>query len=960
MKPLVALEQIGRGSALGMTGRQFKRLLAVTFTIFLGLLPGVPTAYAGFLNFNSTPIQREAFLVSQVGTATDRAFLPMVAKSDSANPPPMPTPTPSPTVTSPPTCNPPTPNCAGWTMVAANPQRTSWTPEQVSGNLHVEAYRAIEPYIPQHVQIIAANNLLYLSTARGLYALYASDPDGNGALRPLDLAWRFDTELPLGNSPTYDNGVVYVGGFDRKLYALNATTGALIWSFDGAKAGYDTNPVVADGKVMLGNRDGNFYAVNASNGTLAWSYATNGPINFSAAYKNGVVYFASMDNRAYALNASNGSLVWKSNVMGGDGFYSYWPVVYTNPEDGQDYVIFVAASGYRAFSRPGVDSLPTDPNCSPSNYIYCYSEWVDEFNGNVTGNLGPIVSVNQPWVQGNTVVDYSNLLQYFEENPNNTNPAPHWHKAYRRFYYIYNTQPGANQTAREWNMDSDGDGFREYAPIDPYLSNSGNPYPPVVVGNQNSSTRLLYMGNHYESNGTSRIMGWRFGTKYFTILPFMPGAGDEPNALSAGGNLIYRSICCDRVGDWADTTGGGNNGELYNYDLLSQAPNYNQMWWYPTGWSDMDGLYGNYGNVGLGTNGVYNSHGDQNPLVPYNGKLYIHRGNAVIMFGTGTQRGQITPYVASISVKQTLTAPSLDELKSRLETEVRKIVDAGHLRPGYYNAGQFNGMYPELNDYFAHPGDTIYTLSIAYPYITNTAANNNLKDRLRTYLKDEFANFSRISWSGAKREWSNLPPEVETDMASGAPVNVSQDSYYNYALWKYVQNVAPEDRQLALGKTTTNGSNMDDPYATNRAIAGTVGLRGLNGQSTVVTSCTQFSKDSPWLSTSGYQKRTLNIARNFMFMVPELADCLRNNPAVTQAIAEYEKVGPYWFVSRYTASIGESTNQNLYDYPALFQAKAWIQQLSRQELTKWLDVPAFEKGDLFYIQNLVAVLSAQP
>ena len=32
-----------------------------------------------------------------------------------------------------------------WPMVAANPQRTSWTPEEVRGNLSVEWYHPIEP-----------------------------------------------------------------------------------------------------------------------------------------------------------------------------------------------------------------------------------------------------------------------------------------------------------------------------------------------------------------------------------------------------------------------------------------------------------------------------------------------------------------------------------------------------------------------------------------------------------------------------------------------------------------------------------------------------------------------------------------------------------------------------------------------------------------------------------------------
>jgi hypothetical protein len=46
----------------------------------------------------------------------------------------------------------------------------------------------------------------------------------------------------------------------------------------------------------------------------------------------------------------------------------------------------------------------------------------------------------------------------------------------------------------------------------------------------------------------------------------------------------------------------------------------------------------------------------------------------------------------------------------------------------------------------------------------------------------------------------------------------------------------------------------------------------------------------------------------------------------------------------------------LYDYSALFQAKAYILKEPREVLLKYLDVPAFGRGDLFYIQNLVVAL----
>src|SRR3990170_956694 len=82
---------------------------------------------------------------------------------------------------------------ADWPMVAGNPERTSWVNDSPSGTPHVEWYRPIDAFIPPNFQVIAANNLVYVSSARGLYA-FAYD---TGAL-----VWRYDTELPLGNSPT--------------------------------------------------------------------------------------------------------------------------------------------------------------------------------------------------------------------------------------------------------------------------------------------------------------------------------------------------------------------------------------------------------------------------------------------------------------------------------------------------------------------------------------------------------------------------------------------------------------------------------------------------------------------------------------------------------------------------------------------------------------------------------------
>ncbi|MBM3303143.1 MAG: hypothetical protein FJY85_24755, partial [Deltaproteobacteria bacterium] len=129
-----------------------------------------------------------------------------------------------------------------------------------------------------------------------------------------------------------------------------------------------------------------------------------------------------------------------------------------------------------------------------------------------------------------------------------------------------------------------------------------------------------------------------------------------------------------------------------------------------------------------------------------------------------------------------------------------------------------------------------------------------------------------------------------------------------------------------------------------------------------------FSKDTPFSPLDGVgdqydaHKNRLNISRNFIYLTPELAQYLRQHCSdeVQEAIHEYNCVAPYWFVSRYEGCQQECTIQNLHDYYALFQAKAWILQDPREELVRYLDVPGFMRGDLFYIHNLISAIEAQP
>src|SRR3989338_3231646 len=354
-----------------------------------------------------------------------------------------------------------------WYTVGANSQRTSWVKQEVTGSFRPAWYRVIEAYIPQNVQIITYQGNIYVSTARGLYVFNADTGD---------TVCRYDTELPLGNSPTVVGGVAYVGGYDRKIHALDATTcqEKSGWPFKGASAGYSANPIVVSDTythnttmVFAASRDGYIYGIEASTGTLKWQYpAANqvplGSIQQTPAYKNGVVYFAADDNFGYAVNVSDtvGSLKWKSaGKIPGDGFKSYWAVVYnsaTFENPGKDYVVFTGAAPYRNGKDPGTGSIKVSSGSTTGYSTYDGVQRDDIFAGGGS-QIGTNVSDSGSWKHSKQAVNISSISEYLEDNPATD---AHKHKPWRKLYTVFDAATGM-----EYTTDVDGDGYREYAPI---------------------------------------------------------------------------------------------------------------------------------------------------------------------------------------------------------------------------------------------------------------------------------------------------------------------------------------------------------------------------------------------------------------------------------------------------------------------------------------------------------------
>lgn len=836
-------------------------------------------------------------------------------------------------------------------MAGANPARTSSVSEGVGGMLSASWVKPIEPYISQKVQLIASGGMLYVATARGLYALDAATGTE---------IWVYATEMPLGHSPTVADGILYVGGFDRKIHAMDAGTGAGLWTFK-ADAGFHTNPLVVNGTVYAGNRDGNMYALNAGDGQLMWKFETGGPILFSAAYKDGVLYFASNDAHAYALNSADGSLVWQSGKLPGMGFHSFWPVIY------EDYVILAGSTAF-------------DGQMHSTERDELFPHWQSDPDGSLIGPAG-----NEPgdWAAGMPTIDASKsneigsstpITDYFEAKP------------WRRTMFVLDRMTGEEAT-----FDFTGDGKTGYVPaLWSGTTGSGNRYPPVV-GNDH----VLYFRNSYMSDGAiagGGITGWQSGTPFLSLPQSreMGGNGDwpvdEPSAQAIGGNYLYHNLCCDRAVGALDLSQPNlspppqrisarpDNPRQWRYRSW-QLPGYNsqllQYLWFPDQ-SEADAF-------------LYFAHGDQNAPIPYNGMVYVHRSNAVIAFAPESQ-GETLP-VARIAEAERQAEPRMVvELRQLLAVEVQKMVTAGHLRPGYSSLGLHNHLLKQIEpyvlDYFHNPADTIVVLLRALPHLPP-----ELQAKTRAYIQAEFRQYPPYAtrhrgWlEGESRGPFDLP---ELSRGSWTGQQGGMEPHNFYALWQYAQAFGGAQEIFDRARNALRPAPPDaelawNPHRHNALIAGYLGYLELEKLAGYPESkeareeldrllslrATTFTADlihpEPQ-SAAGKYYYTLLISWNFMHLTPELAGYLHAHALseVEEAVDQYERLAPYWFVARAEEVQGEGVLAPLHHYHALFQAKALVLGQPYEELEIYLDVPAFTVGDLFYIDNLAATIAAAP
>lgn len=157
-----------------------------------------------------------------------------------------------------------------------------------------------------------------------------------GPQPPLRIRWTFRSretrnqiegfsDLSDGFSPaSMHQGVVFVGGHDGWIYALNAKTGKTIWEYQTSDK-IVTSPQYAHGLLLAGSKDGFFRALDAKFGFLVWKTRfgvsewngmTSGGMRSTPTLYDGKIIMGGCDGVYRAMDERSGKILWETDGGG--------------------------------------------------------------------------------------------------------------------------------------------------------------------------------------------------------------------------------------------------------------------------------------------------------------------------------------------------------------------------------------------------------------------------------------------------------------------------------------------------------------------------------------------------------------------------------------------------------------------------------------------------------------------
>ena len=166
---------------------------------------------------------------------------------------------------------------------------------------------------PTESSPLVARGNVYVGDWRGrVYALDAR----TGKVR-----WTYRTKGRVKGALALAGDRLFVGSYDHHVYALSASTGKLLWRASaqdrlGKRGNFYSTPAAAYGRVYIGSTDGKVYSFGAKTGKIRWSHSTGGYVYASPAVWQRKVYVGSYSRRFYALDAATGDVIWGFKANG--------------------------------------------------------------------------------------------------------------------------------------------------------------------------------------------------------------------------------------------------------------------------------------------------------------------------------------------------------------------------------------------------------------------------------------------------------------------------------------------------------------------------------------------------------------------------------------------------------------------------------------------------------------------
>lgn len=166
--------------------------------------------------------------------------------------------------------------------------------------------------------------------------------------------WNFRTYGEIRSNACIDGDFLYLNGGDGTIYKFEKRSGNIVWKFKtkGEKkvdfADYfHSTPVLNYEILYFGSGDDNFYAVDSKKGKEIWKFKTGNAVHTTPAIANNKVFFGSFDGYVYALNLQKGKLIWKFKTVG----HKYFP---TGDVQGSPTVfknlVFIGARDYNFYA----------------------------------------------------------------------------------------------------------------------------------------------------------------------------------------------------------------------------------------------------------------------------------------------------------------------------------------------------------------------------------------------------------------------------------------------------------------------------------------------------------------------------------------------------------------------------------------------------------------------------------